>query len=447
MRAQQLRPLDAAYLALDGPRTVGNVCLLLPLDREVTFADVRGQVSTRVGRLPEFRRRLQALPLGLDLPWLVDDVDFDLDHHVLESYAGHGSLAAAVAGIAMTPLDRRRPLWELHLLHEERGPSVLVTKVHHAIADGSRMRDILHALLGTDQLVEDDPGWEPEPTPPLTTMLARSAVDWAAWGVGTAARLARQAVTDPAALTGAVDFSGWPGAPATIVNKPVSGRRALAFGTWDLAASKPVRTMLGATVNDLLHACAAAGMRQWFAARDALPASPLVAMVPISVRHLAVDQSGANRIALTLCTIPTDVDDRRERVAAARAAMAVAKTHVAANEDALMMVTRAFASTLSPGSNLASVLRLPDVMHLPFNTVISNVPMGQDLFGVGEARVTAVYPMPPLGEGMGFNVTAQGYQGRLDVGVSVCPELIPDVDALYEAMASEWRALCALPHE
>jgi diacylglycerol O-acyltransferase len=59
-------------------------------------------------------------------------------------------------------------------------------------------------------------------------------------------------------------------------------------------------------------------MRQWLAERDALPASPLVAMVPISVRHLAVDQSGANRIALTLCTIPTDVDDRRERVAAAR---------------------------------------------------------------------------------------------------------------------------------
>ncbi|MBK8869016.1 MAG: DUF1298 domain-containing protein [Dermatophilaceae bacterium] len=444
MRAQQLRPLDAAYLALDGPRTVGNVCLLLPLDRPVTFADLRGQISTRVGRLPEFRRRLQALPFGIDRPWLVDDVDFDLDHHVLESYAGHGALPAAVAGIAMTPLDRRRPLWEVHLLHEERGETVIVTKVHHAIADGSRMRDILHALLGTDQLVDDDPGWEPESAPPVSAMLARSAVDWATWSMGTAARIARQAVTEPSTLTGAVDFSGWPGAPATIVNKPVSGRRAMAYGTWNLAASKPIRTKLGATVNDLLHACAAAGLRHWLSERDALPSSPLVAMVPISVRHLAVDQSGANRIALTLCTIPTDVEDRAERVAAARAAMAVAKSHVAANEDALTMVARAFASMLSPGSNLASVLRLPDVIHLPFNTVISNVPMGQDLFGVGEARVTSVYPMPPLGEGMGFNVTAQGYQGKLDVGVSVCPELIPDVEVLYEIMADEWRALCDL---
>jgi hypothetical protein len=37
---------------------------------------------------------------------------------------------------------------------------------------------------------------------------------------------------------------------------------------------------------------------------------------------------------------------------------------------------------------------------------------------------------------MGVNVTVQGYQGRLDVGVSACAEIVPDIDELFAAR--EW---------
>ena len=479
MQAEQLRPLDAAYLALDGPRTVGHVCLMLPLDGAVTFSELLAQVRARVGRLPELRRRLRQLPFGVDRPWWVDDTEFDVRHHVFEDRAGPAGMAAAVARIAMGPLDRSRPLWEAHLVIATDGSCAVVTKVHHAIADGSRMRDILHALLGIgDEVGQDrdaDPlAWDPEPEPSLPALLTRGALGLMSWSVeaGVSAVLgayasaiclattqaaakynlphvvdvgvADQSVTDPSGLARAVDFSGWPGAPATILNKPVSGRRSWAFGTWDLQASKPARAKLAATVNDLLHAAAAAGLRSWLLERDALPTAPLVAMVPISVRHLAVDQSGANRIALTLCTLPTDVADPAERVVAARESMAAAKSHPAMSEEALAVVFRAFAPVLSPGSTLATALRLPDYVHLPFNTVISNVPMGADLFGVGARRVTAVYPFPPIGEGMGVNVTVQGYRGRLDVGVSACAEIVPDIEDLFAAMTREWETLCAL---
>ena len=45
---------------------------------------------------------------------------------------------------------------------------------------------------------------------------------------------------------------------------------------------------------------------------------------------------------------------------------------------------------------------------------------------------------------MGVNVTVQGYQGRLDVGVSACAEIVPDIDELFAAMTREWDTLCAL---
>ena len=68
MRPEQLGPVDAAYLALDGPRTVGHVCLLLPFDSPVTHAQLRAQVSGRLPYLPELRRRLRDAPIAPDRP-------------------------------------------------------------------------------------------------------------------------------------------------------------------------------------------------------------------------------------------------------------------------------------------------------------------------------------------------------------------------------------------
>ena len=205
MQAEQLRPLDAAYLALDGPRTVGHVCLMLPLDGAVTFSELLAQVRARVGRLPELRRRLRQLPFGVDRPWWVDDTEFDVRHHVFEDRAGPAGMAAAVARIAMGPLDRSRPLWEAHLVIATDGSCAVVTKVHHAIADGSRMRDILHALLGIgDEVGQDrdaDPlAWDPEPEPSLPALLTRGALGLMSWSVEAGVSAVRQSVTDPSGL-------------------------------------------------------------------------------------------------------------------------------------------------------------------------------------------------------------------------------------------------------
>lgn len=66
---------------------------------------------------------------------------------------------AWAARMAAEPLDRSRPLWELHLLeglHDAR--CALVLKVHHALADGMGAVNIFAALL-------DEPEPEPEPLP------------------------------------------------------------------------------------------------------------------------------------------------------------------------------------------------------------------------------------------------------------------------------------------
>jgi diacylglycerol O-acyltransferase len=59
----------------------------------------------------------------------------------------------------------------------------------------------------------------------------------------------------------------------------------------------------------------------------------------------------------------------------------------------------------------------------------------------GRARVEAVYPMGPVGEGVGLNVTLLSNMGRLDVGVLACRELVPDPWEIADGFTAALAAL------
>lgn len=61
------------------------------------------------------------------------------------------------------------------------------------------------------------------------------------------------------------------------------------------------------------------------------------------------------------------------------------------------------------------------------NGIISNVPGPQfPIYGDG-AKLVANFPVPPINEGVGLNITVQSYNGSLDFGTISCRELTPDV--------------------
>src|SRR5437763_3508554 len=118
----------------------------------LTCGDTQAQQAELLPQLPPLRWRLAEVPRGLDYPYWVDDVDFDLDFHVREiGLAPPGDddqLADQVARIVSRPLDRARPLWELYLVHGlESGHVGMLTKIHHALIDGMSGAEIMGLLL------------------------------------------------------------------------------------------------------------------------------------------------------------------------------------------------------------------------------------------------------------------------------------------------------------
>ena len=157
----RMRAMDAAFLAMerrDEPRHLGTVMIFDPgRDGPLTHAAVRDLVARRLGRLPSARRVVVDAPLGLGRPsWEEERVDLDVHiRHVTVPSGDDGGMAAlaeAVAAVHARRLDRRRPLWELHVVDGLADDRVaLYAKVHLAALDDETGVDLMTGLLDEDR--------------------------------------------------------------------------------------------------------------------------------------------------------------------------------------------------------------------------------------------------------------------------------------------------------
>ena len=475
MRATQMTAFDASFLALDTPVSSGHVTLLSMLDREVTPEELFHQIEARLHLAPLLRRKLRAPSLVVGRPWWVDDPEFDLDAHIsytdLGGHADEAAMCAEAVRFSQVQLDRSRPLWELLLIGGlADGSGAMVSKIHHCAVDGVGKRDLLALLFGTEQSLDPHRRWRPDGGPGQVARIGHRVTE-ATERTGAALRLEFQALTAaPAAVlratrdvatsladglerlvehpepsaTGA-DWARVGTPPVTPFNAAITPARAWAWTPMPVAASSAVRRATGATLNDVLMAATAGALRTWLAEHDALTDAPLVAMVPMSIRGQG-HTVGSNQIMLTLCPLPTHLDAPTARLEFAHHAMAHAKQSPTYPSTLMSDVATVAGPTVTQLlTQAAAVVRLADRIHLPFNLMVSNVPAPAREFIVGRgARVTGTFPFPPLSDGMGLSVCAQGYPGALDVGIGSCPDLLADPWHLRDLFVQAHEDLTAL---
>ncbi|MCW2550205.1 MAG: wax ester synthase/diacylglycerol acyltransferase [Mycobacterium sp.] len=467
---QQLSGLDAAFLALESASMfshVGSLCIIDPTGAPapLTLERLTRVVAARLPLVPPFRRRLVPVPLGLDQPYWIDDPDFDIEFHVRElALPAPGSerqLADIVARLHARPLDRRRPLWELYLISGLSGDRMAIyAKVHHAAIDGVSGNDILGALLdlspeGRELPVAD---WPREQEPGNFNLLARSVLSWARQPLH-ATRLTYDLLRSaPAVLRSPgrprlpiisrdpKDVLSRPSlrAPKTPFNAPITPHRRVAFRELPLRDIKAVKNAAGLTVNDVVMALATGALRRWLELHHALPESPLVAAVPISVRTDEQKGSAGNRISGLVAALPTQLADPVERLHVVHEAMRAAKEqHGALPADLLQDVTQfAIPALAGQAARLNERLRLLERAN-PFNLFISNVPGPNVSLYFAGAELLAYYPISAIADGQGLNITVISYRDSMFFGLVACRELVPDLDLMVEYVEQELKTLLA----
>jgi len=463
---ERLGFLDSTFLAMEGPTTpmhVGATLLfetgsLARPDGGVDVDRIRALIVDRLRYVPRYRQRLEWIPIERHPVW-VDDAHFDLEYHVRHTALPHPGTEAqlrALAGrIFAQRLDRGRPLWECWVvegLGEDR--FALVTKVHHCMIDGVAGVDLLTVLLSPvpDSSIGDPEPHEARPAPSPRQLLRDEALRRLK-GPLDVSRGLRRFVEDTRDLSAEVSHrvramtmtarSGWfHNASLTPINRRIGPNRTVAWLETELAGAKAVKDRFGGTVNDVIIAAVAGGMRAFLREDRGCDVDDLDfrAMVPVSLRgELPVVGQLGNQITMWLVDLPIAEGDPVARLEAVSAAT----RHLKETDQALGAAMLAQGASWSPGTLLSVAARVAASTVRPFNLTVTNVPGPQIPLYLLDSLMIANYPLVPLWVNHGVSIALFSYDGRLAWGLAGDSDLVPDLDAVATRLEAALGELVA----
>ncbi|SDD36989.1 acyltransferase, WS/DGAT/MGAT [Rhodococcus tukisamuensis] len=470
-----MSPTDSMFLlgeSRDHPMHVGGLALFAPPEGG-DAADVRAMLDAAHARgkvAPLLRKRARRSVTSLGQWGWETDTEADLDHHVshdaLPSPGGIPELLELVSRLHAGPLDRDWPLWEMHLIEGlGDGRFAVYMKIHHALADGVSAMKVLRSVLSEDPAASGMPApWEPavrerselglvsDPAaagaavldlPAAALRAARGAVGEVAALVPMLAATVGEVAGLLPALAGTVNRacrgSGGPltfSAPESMLNVPIGGARRFAARSWPIERLCLVAKHAGATVNDVVLAMCSGALRSFMGDLDALPADPLIAMVPVSLRGEHHENQVGNEIGMLACNLATDLADPVRRLRVVRDSMTEGKAAMRTRSRTQVLAMSALGvAPLALGMfGVGGPIRPPNVM-------ISNVPGPAAPLYWNGARLTALYPLSIPVDGQALNITCTSTDDEIAFGLTGCRRALPRLEPMLGHLDDE---LCAL---
>ncbi len=369
--------------------------------------------------------------------WVESD-QLDLEYHVrrsaLPSPGDERELGILVSRLHGIAVDFHSPPWECHLIEGlENGRFAMYIKVHHSLIDGFSAMRLLTMALAKDPAERDRPLFFAVEPPardrrpdPLGLRLAEvlSAVR-AQYGTTkvVARALAKVARREDRDLVTPSQ------APKCLLNARIGRNRRFATAQFPLDRIKQLSKAAGATVNDVVLALSAAALRRYLLELEALPAEPLVAMLPVAVRAKD-DVGGGNSVGAILATLATDIADPAKRLETIVASTKKAKQQLEGmSRNAILSYS---ALLLAP----AMVQMMPGFagrLKPTFNVVISNVPGPSEPLYFRGARLESAYPLSIPVHGQALNITCNSYAGQLCFGFTGCRDSVPHLQRMAVA--------------
>jgi len=449
---------DAAWLRMDRPENLMAITSVLWFDEPVPLEPLRALLSERlVDRFPRYARRVVDGGLLGGAHW--EDVeDFDLDLHVhhiaLPAPGGRAELQQLVGDLMATPLDRSRPLWHVHVVDGYEGGGALVMRMHHCIADGIALARVMLSLT------------DPAPDVPNPSIAARpherahGPLRRAAGPLGPALG-AGAAVTGALAREGAATLrhprrvGGLPRSAAGVLRALAKelgtpadprgplrgelhpGERVAWCTPVALADVRGIARAYDATVNDVLVAAVAGGLRRWMLEQpDGAIAREPHAMVPFNLRPLdePLPRELGNRFGLVLLALPLLEADPAERLREVQRRMAAIK----GSPEGAVSYGVLGAMGLSPSAVEAQLI---DLFSAKASLVLTNVPGPRAPVYLCGTQLRGVLVWAPCAGSVSTSVSIFSYDGQVTIGFMVDAGLVPDPDAIVRAADAELAAL------
>ena len=463
----RMSSVDTAWLRMDSPGNTSMIVGVSATETPIRPDDFRRMIEQRLLCFPRFRHKAVLDPIGAS--WVEDD-EFDLDAHLkivsLPAPAGRRDLEVLAAELASTPLDPRRPMWQLHLVRDYQGGSAWITRVHHCYADGIAMIRVLLSMTEQDSgpaIAAHAPqagdkasrrrrkgpadvlpvlSWVQHLAQPAGDILEAALAEGAklleggihqVFHPGHAATLARQAGGMVGEFAKAILLSD---DPATPLRGTLSGFKAVAWGKpIPLSEVKAIGKALDCTINDVLMATVAGALGgylrdQRFDTKDLV----LRASVPVNLRAAEEPLSLGNKFGLVFVDMGLGMRNPLKRVYAMHETMTALKGSL--QPPMTLMV-------------LGLLGMLPDVVQGPAielfsrkaSMVVSNVPGPQSPLYMCGQRVSEMYFWVPQSGTIGIGISILSYAGQVYFGMISDRKLVREPHKVVDRFAPEFEKL------
>lgn len=420
---QPVSVVDAAWLRMDRETNPMVITAALFLEGALSLEAALRLVTERLLKFERFRQRVSDPGIPLVHARWEEDPFFDLRSHVhrvaLPAPGDRAALAEVVSDLVSSPLDHQRPLWQLHViegvaLEDGRLGTVLVTRIHHAVADGIALVHVLLALTdeGADLPIADVGLADAAPPKSLGELTRRAVVE----------------------LKTLLRLLVLPSDPKTPLRGQLGLRKQVAWSdAVPLEQVKGIARATGMKVNDVLVAAVTGAVRAHLVTRDGLPGSREIrAMVPVYVRG-AEDALG-NHFGLVYLDLPIDVADPLDRVHAVKARMDTIKGSPEAQ------VAVGVLGAIGAGSSAVEGLAV-NLFTSKASVLVTNVPGPPvPVHLAGHALDTALVWAPVSGAiGLGFSLLS--YAGKVRLGVASDARIVSDPGPIAHAFEQDLDAI------
>lgn len=475
--SRRLSTQDASFLYAESRSGPLHIGALGTFDGELEHDRLVLHLEQRLPLLPRYRQRLVFVPFNLAHATLEDDPAFDIRNHVklheLPKPGGEEQLIGEALRTFERPLDRDRPLWEMHLFTGLEGKrSAVLWNVHHCLVDGVSGMELLTTTLDFRPDAPPPPPperpWEPASLPTPAEAWVKALFELAQTQLD-ASRRAVAALWEPSAVarqvgsqvSGMLKFARIFSRP--IVSAPwnrgmVTQARTLASLKVSFADVRMIRSAFGGTINDVVLTILSEGAARYLKHHAVEVNAPFRIGCPVNVRHETEVGTLGNRVSMMFPELPAMPMKPVARLSAVIAETGRLKWGGEARRlERLMSGAELISPSLigAAGSSAAAAIdratalapytrAAPQPVSSPMfgiNFIATSVPGPQVPLYLGGHRMLDYIGLLPLSGNLGFGVPIVSYNQKLYFTIMAEPNLMPDPELMKSCVEDAFGEL------
>lgn len=440
----RLSPIDARWLMLESGNTPMHIGALLtftlPDQAPDTFLhELANGFRDIKAPVPPWNHKFKGGLAKTLAPAIEEVQDIDLGYHfrhlALPHPGGERELGILVSRLHSHPLDKQRPLWEVHLIEGlQQQRFAVYLKLHPALIKGADIGEVLqHTLSESPHETGMRPFWAINMTPEHAAQgrddnryaeflerLSRSTDSLLSTGRATADALKHivaKGLKSPHL------------APRSSLNGSVNEQRRFATQQYDYRRLEVVASAANCTTNTIIAYLCGSALRRFFKEYNALPDTPLIASGTLPLAHASTTDEKQPLADINL-SLATHIADPLKRL------QAVNRSLLRANENLTNLNPEAHTPYALMLSLPQFTRQLPGIGSLVpnlYNVGISSTRVGSAPLYFNGAQLQAIYPMAHLLQHSALRFDCAVYAGTLNIGITGARDTLPRLQrmALY----------------